>query len=59
MVEKLDKALAKTYSELGCEVIDYTVAPIFMKEQEKGAHRWIVEFKNITIEYRKVLYFTR
>ena len=38
MVENTDKALAKTCSELSCEVIDYTVAPIFMKEKEKGAH---------------------
>ncbi len=47
MVENTDKALAKTCSELGCEVIDYTVAPIFMKEKEKGAHEWIIEFKTL------------
>ena len=47
MVENTDKALAKTCSELGCEVVDYTVAPIFMKEQEKGAHEWIIEFKTL------------
>ena len=47
MVENTDKALAKTCSELSCEVIDYTVAPIFMKEKEKGAHEWIIEFKTL------------
>lgn len=45
MVENTDKALAKTCSELDCEVVDYTVAPIFMKDKEKGAHEWIIEFK--------------
>ncbi len=45
MIENTDKALAKTCQELGCEVIDYTVAPIFMKEKEKGAHEWLIEFK--------------
>lgn len=45
MVENTDKAIAKTCSELGCEVIDYTVAPIFMSEKEKGAHEWMIEFK--------------
>ena len=47
MVENTDKALAKTCSELSCEVIDYTVAPIFMKEKQKGAHEWIIEFKTL------------
>lgn len=47
MVENTDKALAKTCCELACEVIDYTVAPIFMKQKEKGAHEWIIEFKTL------------
>lgn len=45
MVENTDKAIAKTCSELNCEVIDYTVAPIFMNGKEKGAHEWVIEFK--------------
>lgn len=44
MVENTDKAIAKTCSELNCDVKDYTVAPIFMKGKEKGAHEWMVEF---------------
>ncbi|CAM3817369.1 MULTISPECIES: GH3 auxin-responsive promoter family protein [Flavobacterium] len=46
MVENTDKAIAKTCCELNCEVIDYTVAPIFMENKEKGAHEWIIEFKS-------------
>jgi hypothetical protein len=46
MVENADQAIAKTCSQLNCDVKDYTVAPIFMKNKEKGAHEWIVEFKN-------------
>ncbi|WP_162127140.1 GH3 auxin-responsive promoter family protein [Flavobacterium phycosphaerae] len=45
MVENTDMALAKTCSALHCEVTDYTVAPIFMKDKEKGAHEWMIEFK--------------
>lgn len=45
MVENTDKALAKTCQELACEVMDYTVAPIFMQDNKKGAHEWIIEFK--------------
>ena len=45
MVENTDMALAKSCTQLNCEVKDYTVAPIFMKVKEKGAHEWMIEFK--------------
>ena len=45
MVENTDMALAKTCSALHCEIKDYTVAPIFMHDKEKGAHEWMIEFK--------------
>ena len=45
MVENTDMALAKTCEALCCEILDYTVAPIFMEGKEKGAHEWIIEFK--------------
>jgi hypothetical protein len=58
MVENTDQAIAKTCSQLNCDVKDYTVAPIFMKGKEKGAHEWMIEFKkqpeNI-IQFQKVL----
>ncbi|OYQ37466.1 hypothetical protein CHU92_08285 [Flavobacterium cyanobacteriorum] len=44
MVENTDKAIAKACELTGAEVVDYTVAPIFMEGREKGAHEWIVEF---------------
>jgi hypothetical protein len=28
-------------------VKEYTVAPIFMKDKEKGAHEWIIEFQKL------------
>ena len=46
MVENTDTALAKTCKMFNCEMVDYTVAPIFMTNNQKGAHEWIVEFKN-------------
>ncbi len=45
MVENTDQAIAKTCSQLNCDVKDYTVAPVFMKGKEKGAHEWMIEFK--------------
>lgn len=46
MVENTDKAIAKACELTGAEVLDYTVAPVFMDGKKKGAHEWIVEFKN-------------
>ena len=45
MVENTDQAIAKASLITACEVVDYTVAPIFMKDKEKGAHEWMIEFK--------------
>ncbi|MBS1533590.1 MAG: GH3 auxin-responsive promoter family protein [Bacteroidetes bacterium] len=45
MVENADRALSKACALTQTEVIDYTVAPIFMDGKAKGAHEWIIEFK--------------
>jgi hypothetical protein len=45
MVENTDKALSLTCEQLHCSVKDYTVAPVFMKGKEKGAHEWMIEFE--------------
>jgi hypothetical protein len=45
MVENTDQAIAKACQITGTELVDYTVAPVFMKDREKGAHEWIIEFK--------------
>ena len=58
MVENTDAAVAKTCKEFNCEIVDYTVAPIFMTNQQKGAHEWIIEFKtkpNSIENFRKAL----
>lgn len=45
MVENTDNAIAKACQLTNSEVVDYTVAPIFMKDKEIGAHEWMIEFK--------------
>ncbi len=58
IVENTDKAIAKACKMTDSEVIDYTVAPIFMEGKEKGAHEWMIEFKkypeNVT-DFRQIL----
>lgn len=46
IIENTDIALGIAAKETQSEIVDYTAAPIFMKGKEKGAHEWIIEFKN-------------
>lgn len=46
IIENAEEALKKVSLVTNCEIVDYTVAPIFMEGREKGAHEWIIEFKN-------------
>ena len=58
MVENTDQAIAKASSITHSEVVDYTVAPIFMVNKEKGAHEWMIEFKRKPVDmvlFQKVL----
>ncbi|WP_339845397.1 GH3 auxin-responsive promoter family protein [uncultured Dokdonia sp.] len=46
IIENAEEALKKATRETGSEIKDYTAAPIFMEGKKKGAHEWIIEFKN-------------
>ena len=45
MVENTDQAIAKACILTNTQIVDYTVAPVFMEGKEKGAHEWMIEFK--------------
>ena len=45
IVENTDNVVNKLSSKYNLEIIDYTVAPIFMKKNKKGSHQWFIEFK--------------
>jgi hypothetical protein len=49
MVDNTDTALLKTCNLLKCEVIEYTVAPIFIDEKS-GGHQWLIEFKTPPVD---------
>jgi hypothetical protein len=44
MINNAERALAKSCSETGVVVSNYTVAPLFMDGAQKGSHQWLVEF---------------
>tara|TARA_B110000093_G_C12779749_1_gene330020 strand:- start:19 stop:735 length:717 start_codon:yes stop_codon:yes gene_type:complete len=45
MVSNTDYAIKIACQETNCELVDYTVAPIYINKKA-GAHEWLIEFKN-------------
>ena len=50
IIENTDNVINKLSSKYNLEIIDYTVAPVFMEKNKKGSHQWFIEFKNIPSE---------
>jgi len=45
IIENAEQALKKVCVKYQVEILDYTAAPIFMEGKNKGAHEWMIEFK--------------
>jgi hypothetical protein len=45
MVENADEALEKACKLTDSQIIDYTVAPLFMNGKSNGGHEWLIEFR--------------
>ncbi len=45
IIENAEDALKKVCKKTKAEIVEYTVAPIFMQGKDKGAHEWLIEFK--------------
>ena len=43
-VDNTDKALAAACIDSCAEVVDYTIAPIFVTHLDQGSHEWAIEF---------------
>jgi GH3 auxin-responsive promoter len=46
IIENAEDALKLVCKKTKAEIVDFTAAPIFMEGKEKGAHEWLIEFKN-------------
>ena len=44
MIENVETALAKACQATHAAVKEFSGAPVFMKENESGAHEWVIEF---------------
>ncbi|MDG1570953.1 GH3 auxin-responsive promoter family protein [Robiginitalea sp. M366] len=45
IMENAEDALRKSCEACGAVVSEYTVAPVFMSEGQKGGHEWLIEFR--------------
>jgi hypothetical protein len=45
MISNVEKAIEETCKTLKCAILDFTVCPIFMTNQEKGGHQWLIDFE--------------
>ncbi|APG65348.1 hypothetical protein LPB136_08285 [Tenacibaculum todarodis] len=55
IIENAEEALKQACKKTNAAVLDYTVAPIFMSETQKGGHEWIIEFNK---KPNNIAYFT-
>jgi hypothetical protein len=58
MVHNADEALQNTCAQLGAILTEYTAAPLFMSNNTKGRHEWLIEFEvapNNIIEFTHLL----
>ncbi|MBQ9077304.1 MAG: GH3 auxin-responsive promoter family protein [Muribaculaceae bacterium] len=44
MVHNADAALEKACKEMGCSVSNYTAAPVYAENGNRGRHEWLIEF---------------
>lgn len=45
MVHNADRAIARAAHDTDAQVLNYTAAPVFPTEHERGRHQWLVEFE--------------
>ena len=45
IIENTEEALKQACAQTGASIAEYTVAPVFMSGEEKGAHEWLIEFQ--------------
>ena len=44
IVDNAEKGLAYACEQTGAEVLEYTAAPVFMDQNAKCRHQWLIEF---------------
>ncbi|MDD2380892.1 MAG: GH3 auxin-responsive promoter family protein, partial [Mariniphaga sp.] len=45
IIDNAERALQTACSQTGAIVSEFTAGPVFMNDNQKGAHQWIIEFE--------------
>lgn len=51
MVDNAEKAIQIACEQTNALIVNYTACPIFMEENNKGGHEWLIEFKQDPIDH--------
>jgi hypothetical protein len=44
IIDNAEKALESACSATGAHILEYTAGPVYMGENNKGSHEWVIEF---------------
>ncbi len=44
IIDNAERALGIACEKTGAQITDFTAAPVFMSENKKGSHEWVIEF---------------
>ncbi len=53
VIENTDKAIEKAARQTEALIKEYTLAPVFMQTDRKGAHQWLIEFEKEPDDFEK------
>lgn len=52
IIDNAEKALRIACEKTDAQILDYTAAPIYMGDEAKGAHEWLIEFEKAPNDLR-------
>lgn len=55
IIENTETALDYACAATGAQVLDYTVAPVYMSDKASGAHEWIIEFSRMPAQIEEFM----
>lgn len=53
MIENVEMALKEACDQTQASILDYTGAPVFMKDGKSGAHEWVIEFTTLPNDFER------
>lgn len=53
MIENAESAIARTCTETGAIISDFTAAPVYFETSQKGCHEWVIEFETAPQDLEK------